>query len=492
MASTSSTITVQCKFSSKVESIETSLKTNIFENITEINENSKKISEHEFEPVLELYTDEGLKADTLEMIVGKFYKLAVEIPSVLKENLWTGFMNCTANSEPDGKGAEVSLIESENCLPDYLKSARAGDFKIETPKIGRNKWAAFTFPAPRWSSGHSSFFVSCKIMVCQVGEKRCTKTCNGEFGDSISIGFSSKARSAKEKIHVNYELEFEREISIPLVIVKDKCQPPKEIGNGKRRCSSGSDVGSECEEICSPGFSNSNPSKQLCQEDLENIGPLTYPSTTYWHPKESSTCRDENECLLNPCQSPRLCQNTVGSYICTCPEGKLEFEGDCITKKSFVATMRITGMIFDKKLKEKDSAEFKSLREIIEAEVTGLISPLLGNSVQVIVFSFQKGSVIADYRINFAAIGKNKKVDSSKLLKMMKGKVQETKNPLKIDLETLTFRQTNRDDKTDRSNVVIYALTGALISLVVAIVIAAVVMKKRKRTQKVKDLTCQT
>ena len=32
-------------------------------------------------------------------------------------------------------------------------------------------------------------------------------------------------------------------------------------------------------------------------------------------------CVDVNECLNNPCAATATCNNTAGSFVCTCPAG---------------------------------------------------------------------------------------------------------------------------------------------------------------------------
>ena len=47
---------------------------------------------------------------------------------------------------------------------------------------------------------------------------------------------------------------------------------------------------------------------------------------------------DIDECLLSPCNSDMICNNTDGSYTCDCPDGTIKNGADCDGNNFYICT----------------------------------------------------------------------------------------------------------------------------------------------------------
>ncbi|XP_019627938.1 PREDICTED: mucin-like protein isoform X2 [Branchiostoma belcheri] len=137
-------------------------------------------------------------------------------------------------------------------------------------------------------------------------------------------------------------------------------------------------------------------------------------------------CVDVNECATMCKGTNMKCNNTVGSYMCSCAAGFVEktVNGSmtCEETKAFSGSIRITSVSFTPDLADTSSAAFKTLAASVKSSLDTMYSSQLGAAFQsTTVTGFTNGSVVTAYTVNMVS---NSTVNSTSLAAALQAAVQ--------------------------------------------------------------------
>eukprot|EP00058_Branchiostoma_floridae_P010055 XP_002595543.1 hypothetical protein BRAFLDRAFT_259927 [Branchiostoma floridae] len=137
-------------------------------------------------------------------------------------------------------------------------------------------------------------------------------------------------------------------------------------------------------------------------------------------------CVDVNECSTMCKGTNMQCNNTVGSYMCSCVAGFVQktVNGSmtCEETKAFSGSIRITSVSFTSDLADTSSSAFKTLAASVESSLDTMYSSQLGAAFQsTTVTGFTNGSVVTAYTVNLVS---NSTVNSTSLASALQAAVQ--------------------------------------------------------------------